>query len=68
MKRRQFIRVGSYGAAAAAMAGGLTTDGWGREEAESRWLLRHRRPGSLEGNPGRIMVVKTVWPAVRRPA
>ncbi|MGB5527622.1 MAG: molybdopterin-dependent oxidoreductase, partial [Gemmatimonadota bacterium] len=30
MKRRQFIRVGSYGAAGAAVAGGLTTDWYGR--------------------------------------
>ncbi len=30
MKRRQFIRVGSYGAAGAAVVGGLTTDWYGR--------------------------------------
>jgi len=30
MERRQFIRVGSYGAAGAAVAGGLTTDWYGR--------------------------------------
>ena len=30
MKRRQFIRVGGYGAAGAAVAGGLTTDWYGR--------------------------------------
>lgn len=30
MKRRQFIRLGSYGAAGAAVAGGLTTDWYGQ--------------------------------------
>ena len=30
MKRRQFIRIGSYGAAGATVAGGLTTDWYGR--------------------------------------